>query len=340
VSQLDLGAAEQATARPVGNIRYGTSSWTDKTLLDSGEFYPPSATKPEERLRFYASQFPLVEVDSSYYALPSERNSELWAERTPPGFTFNVKAFGLLTGHGTLPRGLPERIRRDLPADTGDRQRIYAKDLPEPAMDLVWDMFNSALDPLAAAGKLGAVLFQFPKWFTATRGNAAYLHEVAERSRWPVALEFRGGFWMAEERQERRGEVDEAHRGRDHPPGRQAGAPDQQGDVKRRLVEEEPVRGLAVLAQALAVVGGDGDDRAGREAPALERGEETPHLGVGEGDLAVVGAPGMARGPGGGWRVRGVGVVEVDPEEEGPGVAASQPGQGPVHDLAPGPLPH
>jgi len=201
--QLDLGTGEQATARPVGNIRYGTSSWTDKTLLDSGEFYPPSATKPEERLRFYASQFPLVEVDSSYYALPSERNSELWAERTPPGFTFNVKAFGPLTGHGTLPRGLPERIRRDLPADTGDRQRIYAKDLPEPAMDLVWDMFNSALDPLAAAGKLGAVLFQFPKWFTATRGNAAYLHEVAERSRWPVALEFRGGFWMAEERQER-----------------------------------------------------------------------------------------------------------------------------------------
>jgi uncharacterized protein YecE (DUF72 family) len=203
VAQLDLGAAEETAARPVDNIWYGTSSWTDRTLLDSGEFYPPSATKPAERLRFYASQFPLVEVDSSYYALPSERNSELWAERTPPGFIFNVKAFGLLTAHGTLPRGLPERIRRDLPPDTGDRQRIYAKDLPEPAMDLVWDMFNSALEPLAAVGKLGAVLFQFPKWFTATRGNAAYLREVAERSRWPVAVEFRGGFWMAEERQER-----------------------------------------------------------------------------------------------------------------------------------------
>jgi uncharacterized protein YecE (DUF72 family) len=144
-----------------------------------------------------------VEVDSSYYALPSERNSELWAERTPANFIFNVKAFGLLTAHGTLPRGLPERIRRELPPDTGDRQRIYAKDLPEDAVDLVWDMFNSALEPLAAAGKLGAVLFQFPKWFTATRGNAAYLREVAERSRWPVAVEFRGGFWMAEERQER-----------------------------------------------------------------------------------------------------------------------------------------
>src|SRR4051794_7402872 len=203
MSQLDLGATEEATPKPVGNIWYGTASWTDRTLLESGAFYPPGADKPEQRLRFYASQFPLVEVDSSYYALPSERNSELWAQRTPPGFTFNVKAFGLLTAHGTLPRGLPERIRRDLPADTGDRQRIYAKDLAEPAMDLVWDMFNSALLPLAAAGKLGAVLFQFPKWFTATRGNANYLREVAERSEWPVAVEFRSGLWMAEERQER-----------------------------------------------------------------------------------------------------------------------------------------
>jgi uncharacterized protein YecE (DUF72 family) len=203
MTQLDLGAAEEATAKPARNIWYGTSSWTDKTLLDSGEFYPPGANKPKERLRFYASRFPLVEVDSSYYALPSERNSQLWVERTPASFTFNVKAFGLLTGHGTLPRGLPERIRRDLPADTADTQRIYAKDVPEPAMDVVWDMFNSALAPLAAARKLGAVLFQFPKWFTATRRNAAYLREVAERSRWPVAVEFRGGFWMAEERQER-----------------------------------------------------------------------------------------------------------------------------------------
>src|SRR5918999_4632835 len=78
-------------------VRIGTASWTDKTLIDSGKFYPDDAKKPEERLAFYAENFPVVEVDSTYYGLPSERNSELWAERTPDDFVFNVKAFSLLT---------------------------------------------------------------------------------------------------------------------------------------------------------------------------------------------------------------------------------------------------
>ena len=48
----------------------GTASWADKPLLESGRFYPPDANTPEKRLRFYASQFPVVEVDSTYYSLP------------------------------------------------------------------------------------------------------------------------------------------------------------------------------------------------------------------------------------------------------------------------------
>ena len=73
-------------------IKVGTASWTDRSLIESGAFYPPDCTTPEARLRYYASQFPLVEVDSSYYGIPAERNSQLWVERTPPTFTFNVKA--------------------------------------------------------------------------------------------------------------------------------------------------------------------------------------------------------------------------------------------------------
>lgn len=88
----------------------GTASWTDKTLLESGRFYPESAKSPEARLRFYASQFNLVEVDTSYYAIPSVTTAQHWAERTPPGFVFNVKAFSLFTGQWTstdvLPSGL------------------------------------------------------------------------------------------------------------------------------------------------------------------------------------------------------------------------------------------
>jgi uncharacterized protein YecE (DUF72 family) len=69
------------------NISVGTASWTDKT--------------PEARLRFSAQQFPMVEVDASYYAIPSPQTAQMWAERTPPQFTFNVKAFRLFTGHQT-----------------------------------------------------------------------------------------------------------------------------------------------------------------------------------------------------------------------------------------------
>jgi uncharacterized protein YecE (DUF72 family) len=53
---------------------------------------------PEARRRYCASQFQLVEVDSSYYALPASKTAPLWAERPPPGFVFDVQAFRLFTG--------------------------------------------------------------------------------------------------------------------------------------------------------------------------------------------------------------------------------------------------
>ena len=84
------------------NILVGTASWTDKTLIDCGRFYPKEARSAEARLRYYATQFPLVEVDSSYYGMPTPANAQLWAERTPAGFVFNVKAFRLFTGHQTV----------------------------------------------------------------------------------------------------------------------------------------------------------------------------------------------------------------------------------------------
>jgi uncharacterized protein YecE (DUF72 family) len=78
--------------KPVGNVYYGACSWTDRTLIDAGTFYPGNAQTAADRLAHYASQFPIVEVDATYYALPSERNAHLWVERTPSGFVFNIKA--------------------------------------------------------------------------------------------------------------------------------------------------------------------------------------------------------------------------------------------------------
>ena len=86
-------------------ILVGTTSWIDRILIESGRFYPREVYTAEERLRYYAGQFPIVEVDSSYYALPTTRNSKLWVEHTPARFVFDVKAFRLLTGHQT--RGGP-----------------------------------------------------------------------------------------------------------------------------------------------------------------------------------------------------------------------------------------
>src|SRR5439155_11409723 len=83
----------------VGNILLGTASWTEKTLLASRTFYPPAANTPERRLRYYARHFGVVEVDASYYALPTSAQARGWVERTPSDFVFGVKAYAAMTGH-------------------------------------------------------------------------------------------------------------------------------------------------------------------------------------------------------------------------------------------------
>jgi hypothetical protein len=69
----------------MGVLRTGTASWTDPTLLAAG-WYPDNAGSAEDKLRYYASQFPVVEVDSTYYSMPAERSAQLWVERTPENF--------------------------------------------------------------------------------------------------------------------------------------------------------------------------------------------------------------------------------------------------------------
>lgn len=183
-------------------FRVGTASWTDPSLLESEAFYPPSCRTAEMRLRFYAEQFDTVEVDSSYYALPSERNSRLWVERTPPGFTFHVKAFGLLTGHGAEVRRLPVAIRELLSPEERGKPRLSAPSAE--VRDLAFQMFAGALEPLRHAGKLGLLSFQYPPWFTATRGNARAIEECCRRlPEHRLAVEFRHASWLEEGRRER-----------------------------------------------------------------------------------------------------------------------------------------
>jgi uncharacterized protein YecE (DUF72 family) len=180
----------------VTGLRIGTASWTDKTLIASG-WYPPQADTPAARLRHYAEQFPLVEVDSAYYALPSEATAALWAERTPPGFTFNIKAFSLFTQHPTRVSALPADLR--LKVDQPGKDTIYLKDVPPEVTGRVWERFLSALVPLRDAGKLGAILLQFPPWFAISRAHKEYLVSCAARAAPDrVCVEFRNHTWMTE----------------------------------------------------------------------------------------------------------------------------------------------
>src|SRR2546425_947011 len=128
-----------------GRVLIGTSSWTDPTLVKDGNFYPRGTKSAEARLKFYASQFPLVEVDSTYYYPPSEKNSVLWIERTPAEFTFNIKAYSLLTNHPTRTETwMSERNREESLAFLEERK------LPFVCVDMPQG-FPSSVPPIAAA---------------------------------------------------------------------------------------------------------------------------------------------------------------------------------------------
>ena len=204
----------------MGQIRVGTASWTDRTLIESG-WYPPEANNPEKRLRYYARQFPLVEVDATYYALPAEQTARAWAERTPAGFTFNIKAFSLFTQHPTPVRALPADLREA--AGQAGKDRVYLKDVDPALAEQAWERFLAALEPLrtagqpgagqggagqggagqGGAGKLGAILLQFPPWFPISRANKDYILACAQRAA-PrrVCVEFRNHTWMTDDNQQ------------------------------------------------------------------------------------------------------------------------------------------
>ncbi len=180
-----------------GDVRLGVAGWTDPSILETGVFYPVDATTPEARLRYYASLFPIGEVDATYYSLPTRALAERWVERTPSGFVFHIKAHALMTGHGANLRQLPTWVIESLPARLKSAARVFPGMLPAEIVDQVWRVFLDALEPLRAAGKLGAVLLQFPPWFKATAASADTLRLARERLGANIgAVEFRHRGWL------------------------------------------------------------------------------------------------------------------------------------------------
>jgi uncharacterized protein YecE (DUF72 family) len=155
-------------------IRIGTCSWADDALVK--HWYPPG-TPARERLAYYAERFSTVEVDSTYYRVPTESMVQGWADRTPAGFVMHVKAFGLMTRHPVKLEQVPPDLREGLPVD--DRGRV---DRPPPeARARVFEAFSSALEPLRAAGKLGGILFQLPPYIVWKKSSLDYLEWASEQ---------------------------------------------------------------------------------------------------------------------------------------------------------------
>ena len=177
-------------------IHVGSCSWTEKSLIKSREFYPQGVSTAEARLRYYAGMFDVVEVDSSYYAIPAERTILQWVERTPHDFIFHIKAYTLLTGHSAELGSVPPGVRDLLPAEVLRRNRITVKEI-EP-LEEAFRLFRNAFRPLAEAGKMGIVVFQYPPFFGYSFQSLDYILLCRELMKdFHIGVEFRHGSWLA-----------------------------------------------------------------------------------------------------------------------------------------------
>ncbi len=153
----------------------------------------------EARLRFYASVFDTVEVNASYYAIPDVRNTARWVERTPPRFVFHVKAYSLMTGHHPKAESVPAELQALLPRNPRRTRRgeVEASSFPPEALDATFTLFSRAIAPIAGAGKLGYVLFQFAPWVRFEPARVDYLASLPARlPGWTIAVEFRHRSWF------------------------------------------------------------------------------------------------------------------------------------------------
>jgi len=178
-------------------VRIGTCSFADEALLKN---WYPRGLASKDRLRYYARHFDTVEVDSTFYRLPEAGMSAGWVERTPPGFLFHVKAFGLMTRHPTRLEQLPPDLRAA--AEVDQRGRIS-----HPSGELRAEIFRRFLNgiaPLSDGGKLGGILFQLPPYFVCKDSSFAYLAWAKEQFQGATVLvEFRHAGWFEEENRAR-----------------------------------------------------------------------------------------------------------------------------------------
>jgi len=177
----------------VGDVLVGTSGWNYPSGKGTwnGVFYPAtrSRSKKFDELEYYAQHFSTVEVNSTFYGQPRAAVTRGWAERTPDGFEFSIKLYQKFTHPGMY----RQRVDRQL-AGTDAPQEVAATLTQPTAADL--DEFRRGIEPLAEAGKLGALLAQFPASFKRGPAEQAYVEQLLRAlSDYAVAVELRHQSW-------------------------------------------------------------------------------------------------------------------------------------------------
>lgn len=181
-----------------GSILVGTASWSDPGFV---ERWYPSGMAPADRLPWYAQQFEMVEVNSTFYSVPDLRMVERWCRSTPEPFTFDVKLHQLLSRHSTAAKMLPPALRKL--AETDAKGKVALTPRLEKAM---LNEFVKPVELMRSFGKLGALLLQLSPAFSPKTHRLDELDEiVGTLSAYPVAVEFRNRNWVADD--ERRGEL-------------------------------------------------------------------------------------------------------------------------------------
>src|SRR3982750_255794 len=182
-----------AAAAKRGKILVGTASWSDPGFV---ERWYPKGMKAGERLGWYAQHFEMVEVNSTFYAVPDPRMVQRWSATTPDNFTFDVKLHQLLSRHSTQLKLLPPELQRRAQADDKGRVKL-SPDIEEPLVTV----FLPSLEPLRRDEKLGTLLLQLSPAFSPRKHQLDELDQVIAATReYQLAIEFRNRNWVTNEK--------------------------------------------------------------------------------------------------------------------------------------------
>jgi uncharacterized protein YecE (DUF72 family) len=182
------GVVSVVSTNPSSNILVGTASWSDPGFVE--RWYPPKLPAAE-RLPWYAQHFDMVEVNSTFYAVPERRMVERWNQATPDDFLFNVKLHRLLSRHAATLKSLPPPVQQSAAADAKGRVELTPK-----LEHALLDQIEAAIEPLRAAKKFGAFLLQLSPAFSPRKHELAELDDLLARlAPLGVVVELRNRNW-------------------------------------------------------------------------------------------------------------------------------------------------